>query len=165
MTREQIDFWDVLAVEAQARMVQMTFRRVGDADLAVDIVQETLLTACIKVTEVFSHENPAGWLFKTLNYITKREMHRAYHKAEVPLVGDVPTKNNTMDLPMENYLPAGLTDQERLLLIWRIEEERSFDEIAEMRGTTPAACRKQVSRAIEKCRRLMREDHTENFPQ
>lgn len=163
MTREQIDFLDALVAEQQGRMVQLTFRRVGNAALANDLVQEALLTACLKIDEVYYHENPVGWLYKTLDLLTKKEMRRVYHKAEVPLIEDVPSKNNTTDLPMENYLPHGLTEQERLLLLWRIKEDRTFEEIAEIRGITPTTCRKQLSRAVQKCRRLMREDLAENF--
>ncbi len=163
MTREQIDLLDALAAEHQSRMVRLTFHRVHNAELANDLVQETLLTACLKIDEVYHHENPVGWLYKALDLLTKREMRRAYHKAEIPLIEDVPSKNNTTDLPMENYLPHGLTEQERTLLLWRIKEDRTFDEIAQMRGITPTTCRKQLSRAVEKCRRLMREDLTKNF--
>ena len=163
VTREQIDLLDALAAEHLGRMAQLTFYRVDNADLANDLVQEALLTACLKIDEVYYHENPVGWLYKTLDFLTKREMRKAYHKAEIPLIEDVPSKNNTTDLPMENYLPQGLTEQERTLLLLRIKEDRSFDEIAQMRGITPTTCRKQLSRAVEKCRRLMREDLAENF--
>lgn len=163
MTTEQINFLDALTEKYQSRMVQLTFRRIGDAELANDIVQEVFLTACWKIDEVYYHQNPAGWLFATLNYLTKREMRKVYHAAEVPLMADIPSKDNTIELPMENYLPDGLTEQERIILLWRIEEERTFDEIAEMRGITPVACRKQISRAMAKCRQLMQKDQEENF--
>ena len=163
VTEEQNGFLDTLVKEHQKRMAWLTVRRVGDEELASDIVQETLLTTCWKIDEVYHHENPAGWLHKTLDYLTKREMRRAHHKAEMPLLEEIPVRNNTTDLPMENYLPRGLTEHERTLLLWRIKEERTYDEIAEALGITPAACRKQMSRAFEKCRRLMREDLTENF--
>lgn len=163
MTREQIDFLDALAEKEQSRLAQIAFRRIGDADLAKDMVQEVMLTACRKIDEVYHHQNPVGWLRKTLNHIIARELHRAYHAAEVPLIEEVPSRNNTTDLSMENYLPPGLTEQEQTLLLWRIREERTYAEIAELRGITLTACRKQMSRAVEKCRRLMREDLTENF--
>ncbi len=163
MTEEQNGFLDMLVKEHQKRMAWLTVRRVGDEDLANDIVQETLLTACWKINEVYSHENPTGWLYKALDYLTKREMHRAYHREEVPLIEEIPVRNNTTDLPMENYLPRGLTEHEHMLLLWRIKDDRTYDEIAENLGITPVACRKQMSRAFEKCRRLMREDLSENF--
>lgn len=163
MTEEQSSFLDTLVKEQQKRMAWLTARRVGDEELASDIVQETLLTACWKIDEVYRHENPTGWLYKVLDYLTKREMHKAYHKAEMPLMEDIPIGNNTTDLPMENYLPRGLTEHERTLLLWRIKEGRTYDEMAEKLGITPAACRKQMSRTFEKCRQLMREDFTENF--
>lgn len=162
MTKEQRDFLDALAEEQQDRMISLTFRRVGDTELANDIVQEVLLTACWKIDEVCRHENPVGWLFETLNYMTKREMRKAYHAAEVPLAADVPIRHDVIELPMENYLPNGLTEREQALLLLRIKEDRTYDEIAEMRGISPAACRKQMSRAVEKCRRLMSEDPAGN---
>ena len=66
------------------------------------------------------------------------------------------------DLPMEEYLPHSLSEKERELLLWRIRDGLSFQEIADRRGLTEAACRKQVSRLMQKCRQLL-DEGVKNF--
>lgn len=60
-------------------------------------------------------------------------------------------------------MPCDLTEHERTLFLWKIKEDRGYDEIAGMLGITPVACRKQMSPAFEKCRRLMLKDLTEKI--
>ena len=73
MTQEQDALITQLAETHSAHMVQLTFRRVVDEQLAMDIVQETFLTACFRADVLARHVNPAGWLYQTLNYLTRRE--------------------------------------------------------------------------------------------
>ena len=156
MTQNQCGFLDTLAERHQAAMVQLTYRRTGDQQLARDLVQETFLLACCKIEIVYQHQNPAAWLYNALNKLTMREMSRRYHTAEVPLTEELAGED--LPLSMEHYLPQGLSQRERELLLWRVEENLPFREIAERRGLTEAACRKQFSRLIRKCRQLLEEE-------
>lgn len=53
------------------------------------------------------------------------------------------------------YLPTGLSEQDKELILLRIDKKLSFDEIAEYYGITNDACRQRLSRAIRKCRLLL----------
>ena len=151
MTQEQDALITQLAETHSAHMVQLTFRRVGDEQLAMDIVQETFLTACFRADVLARHVNPAGWLYQTLNYLTRRE--KVKHDRELSfqdLKAVLPSPESS--LPLEAYLPKSLSPEDRELLVMRLEEERSYREIAELRGIKESACRKQMSRAIQRCR-------------
>ena len=126
---------------------------IGDWHLAEDLVQETFLTACWKANQICSHSNPTAWLYKTLNNLIMRELHRSYHK-DVAL-DEWNEARESMNLPMHLYLPTGLSEQDKELILLRIDKKLSFDEIAEYYGITNDACRQRLSRAIRKCRSLL----------
>lgn len=106
-----------------------------------------------KADQICSHTNPTAWLYKTLNNLIMRELHRSYHK-EVAL-DEWNEARESMDIPMHLYLPTGLSEQDKELILLRIDKKLSFDEIAEYYGITNDACRQRLSRAIRKCRLLL----------
>ena len=133
-------------------MVQLTFRRTGDPQLAEELVQETFLTACKKADIVCSHEKPLAWLYQTLQYLTMKEINRACHSREQSSE-DLQDLGAADDPPaFHEILPRNLTTEEQRILILRFEHRLSHREIAEALGISEAACRKQVSRALQKCR-------------
>ena len=133
-------------------MVQLTFRRTGDPQLSEELVQETFLTACKKADIICNHEKPLAWLYQTLQYLTMKEINRACHSREqsseelkdIAAADDPPA--------FHEILPRNLTTEERRILILRFEHRLSHREIAEALGISEVACRKQVSRALQKCR-------------
>lgn len=156
MDNRQQEIIHSLMVRHTTSMVRLTYRRVGDGHLAEDLVQETFLTACWKADQVCSHPRPTGWLFETLNYLTLREVRRSYH-TEV-LLDETSDAYGELELPMHIYLPAGLSEQDKELILLRVDKGLSFDEIAEYYGITNVACRKRLSRAIQKCRTLLEKE-------
>ena len=133
-------------------MVQLTFRRTGDPQLSEELVQETFLTACKKADIVCSHEKPLAWLYQALQYLTIKEINRACHRREQS--SEALQDLGAADDPpaFHEILPRNLTTEEQRILILRFEHRLSHREIAEALGISEAACRKQVSRALHKCR-------------
>ena len=152
MTPEQKEIIGQLMRQYAPLMVQLTFRRTGDPQLAEELVQETFLTACKKADIVCSHEKPLAWLYQTLQYLTMKEINKACHSREqsseelydLAVADDPPS--------FHEILPRNLTTEEQRILILRFEHRLSHREIAEALGISEAACRKQVSRALQKCR-------------
>ena len=152
MTPEQKEIIGQLMRQYAPLMVQLTFRRTGDPQLAEELVQETFLTACKKADIVCSHEKPQAWLYQTLQYLTIKEINRACHRREQSSE-DLQDLGAADDPPaFHEILPRNLTTEERRILILRFEHRLSHREIAEALGISEAACRKQVSRALQKCR-------------
>jgi DNA-directed RNA polymerase specialized sigma24 family protein len=161
MNKEQSDFISILHAKYASSMVQLTYRRIGDTELSKELVQETFLIACYKPDAVCSHNNPAGWLFNALKKLTMREMKKAYH-SEIPINFDFADEHEEPELSMDNYIPSGLADKDRELIYWKVDEELSFEEIANLRGISVVACRKQVSRAFQKCRNLLSKEKVDS---
>ena len=132
-------------------MVQLTFRRTGDPQLSEELVQETFLTACKKADIICSHEKPLAWLYQTLQYLTMKEINRACHSREQSSeeLQDIAAADPPA---FHEILPRTLSTEERRILILRFEHRLPHREIAEALGISEVACRKQVSRALQKCR-------------
>lgn len=142
-------------------MEQYAFRMTGDEKLAQDLVPETFLTAVIKIDAVFTHKKPQAWLFKTLHYIMERESDLKYRKAEVSLEApDLLSREIHLASSLEEALPRSLSKSERELLILRYEKQWDYEDIAEYKGIKPAACRKQMSRAVQHFREELEKEKT-----
>lgn len=158
MTSDQKEQIGRLMRQHAPLMVQLTYRRTGDPQLAEELVQETFLTACQKADVVCAHEKPLAWLYQTLHYLTLRELNKAQHSREEGCEELNDLMGTEDPVSLREVLPRGLTTEEQRILILRFEYRLSHKEIAEELGLTEAACRKQVSRAIQKCRRYIKRE-------
>lgn len=156
MNGKQHEFIVSLHNECFGRMKSYAYRRTGDERLAEECVQETFLIGIIKIEELSNHEKPDAWLLKTLYYVTLREMDRAYRKAERPLDDVMNLLYYEDEIPLEFVLLKELSPDDKELLILRIEKQWSYEQIAEHRGISQVACRKQMSRALLRCKELMK---------
>lgn len=160
MTKEQNELISKLFHENGKWLAQLAYRYTQSSELAEDLLQETMLIACTRIDILAEHENQIGWLVKTLWNLAKREMKKFYH-TEVPLeldyIRDCSRENTEIELPMKFYLPPELNEKEKEIILMRIDQGMSYLEIAEMKGVSEDACRQQLSRAIRKCRTLMKE--------
>lgn len=154
MTPEQDDYITALVEEYGKRLIELAYRYTGDAELAKDIFQTAMLTACRKIEIVQAHENVGGWLYKTVGNLACREMKKAHHR-ETSLEPETVEGLSGIELPLDFSLPDGLRPPEREILLLRVEQELSYGQIAEIKGLKESACRQQMSRAVRKCRQLM----------
>lgn len=110
MDNRQREMIHILMNQHSKPMVQAAYRRIGDWHLAEDLVQETFLTACWKANQICSHSNPTAWLYKTLNNLIMRELHRSYHK-EVALdewnEARESMKSSDVSLPSDRFERTG----------------------------------------------------------
>ena len=145
-------------VEQYQRLVYtICFQMTRDRDTAEDLVQETFLLLVIRVSEIYTHEKPAGWLFRVLGNLIRRELQKPYHQ-ELPLASEEASLLSYTDEHFFQTLPSGLLDAERELLTLRLEKNWDYETIADYLGITPDACRQRMSRAIRKCRELLQNE-------
>lgn len=158
MTKEQKEFIEKLFSLYSISLAKLAYRRTRDDQMARDLVQETFLTACRKPQKIYNHEKPLAWLYDRLNKLTLREKDRSYHSSEISLLKLDMIGDTDVDLQMNFILPTSLNEKERELILWRVDGGMSFAEIAEHRGITEDACRQQISRAVRKCKELMKQE-------
>ena len=128
----------------------------NEAD-AEDLVHEVFACALSKCDELMAHPDPEAWLAVTLKYYAKNNRRRMENTRTVPLneYGERPLAEEAE--PLSHILPSTLSQRDRELLIWRLEEKRSYREISERTGISEAACRVRVCRIMKRCKKLMKE--------
>lgn len=146
--------------QAQARLIfTLAYRLVNQRERAEDLVQEVFLLALTHQEALFNHPNQVGWLVQTLKHLASNELRRAENRLTVPLEEDLlPTFRPREAL--KELLPAGLSQQDRQVLLWRMEEQCAYDEMARRLKISETGCRSRVARAVARCRQLMLEEKT-----
>lgn len=138
-----------------AVLFKLAYRLTGDSWLAQDLVQETFLLAVTHFNALADHPSPGGWLTKTLYYLVKNERRRVARHPEIPL-------HEAIGLPehehatLEDLLPIKLPDADREILLWRFQLGLDYPEIANRLGISETAARMRISRAVQKCRKILR---------
>ena len=157
MGKDYRAFIDELCKSYESALYQYAARRLRDDELAKDLVQETFLLLVIQAPKIYIHENPAGWLFRVLGNMTRRELQKPYHQ-ELPLASE---EAALLSYTYEHFfqdLPSGRSDAERELLTLRLEKNWDYETIAAVLGITPDNCRQRMSRVIRKCRELLQNE-------
>ena len=138
-------------------MHDYAFRQTGDWELSLDLVQETFAFATDKIDEVATSPNPPGYLYNVL----KNHIKKSYSKAENDHVSldEVAPYLRTEDIvtgePLAFSLPKDLKDDDKKILILFFEQRLSHEQIAEELGISQPACRKRLSRAKERYKKLL----------
>lgn len=157
MTSQSDAFLKRLYESYHERMLKVAYRMAGSVELAQDLVQDVFLFALLREEELRSHPSPEGWLMLTLRNFVQNERRRIrrHPTTSLELVDVFPGK--PPDLPLDLYLPKGLSTEERTILLWRFERQMEYREIADKLGISETGCRSRVFRAIEHCRKLFKE--------
>lgn len=153
---------DVVAFEAlvrryQRRIFSLCLRMLGGANAeAEDVVQEVFLTAWRRLPEI-THEAAFGsWIYRTatnrcLNVLRARKPVTEFdEQAEPPTrtIGDPAREAQTSQAMVAlTAALATLTPLQRACWLLREVHGRSYEEIAEMVGTTTPGVRGRIARA------------------
>lgn len=159
MTRSQKELIGSLVIAHWDKLAQLAYRKTGDVELSKDLAQEVILTACVKIRELEKHPLPLAWCYSTLNNLIMREHKKAYRANEIVTDEIYPLIQPVNELSLDDCLPDNLSPAERELIILRMEEGLSTAQIAQMKGISNVACRKQLSRAYEKCRKFFKKEN------
>ncbi len=151
---------DVGAFEALVRrygrrIYGLCLRMCGASGEAEDVTQEVFLTAWRRLPEIETDAAFGGWLYRTatnrcLNVLRRRRPTTEFdeHTAPVAPGGDPErTAQNTAAMTALSVALAALPAQQRACWLLREVHGRSYEEIAQMVGTTPAAVRGRIARA------------------
>jgi RNA polymerase sigma-70 factor (ECF subfamily) len=175
---DRIGFSECWMRQYQDQILSYARRLTGNHADAQEIVQETFLRAHRALTERYSEErirdlSPRPWLFRiahnlALNLVRSRRGRREEslsdpHATELvsPLrPGSEPGRRPEIDR-MEDAL-RGLDRGCRAVVLLRFMEEMSYGEIAAVLGTSEAAVRGRVFRALRRLRRLLEESEGDN---
>src|SRR5262245_16471640 len=150
-----------ILVECHAGMVHGTALRIlQDAALADEVAQAVFVLLARKASTLPTGVVLAGWLHQATRFIARgalrSERRRQQHLRDFALMNDHDDSAvwNQIKPNLDEAL-ARLAAGDRDALVLRFLEGRSFAEVALGLGTTEAAAKMRVGRALEKLRRSL----------
>lgn len=150
------DFIEPLYNDEYKRLFMIAYRWTKDQELAQDLVQDTFLLAIFNQEKIMNHPKPGAWLMQTLRNLIMNNLRSPSHKIiSLDEVLEIPAR--TINDSIERLLPVQLKDREREILIWRFEQQMSYNEMSKRLNVSESLCRKWVSQAVIRCRELLRE--------
>ena len=95
MPREHEDWVRQLYLTHAPDLYRAARYRLQDPELAYDLTQEVFLTLLDKQAQVKHHPNPAGWLWKTLQYklghaFSRQAVRAKYEAGQATRIGCLP---------------------------------------------------------------------------
>lgn len=165
MTEEQAASFERFFKGHFHEMQVYAHRYVEDWRNAEEMVMDAFAIASEKIDIFLASDNQTGWMKRVVQNVCRN--HQRGRAQEVKLMiawdelteGQVPfTEDNTDDGTMEECR-ALLTEDEFRLLRERVMLDMPFEQLAEKRGIGVWACRKRVSRILDKLRKHFREEN------
>lgn len=149
-------------VERHAGMVHGTaLRLVRDAEAAEEISQAVFILLARKASGLSSCTVLAGWLHQTTRYVAlgslRAERRRQQHHQDFAVMNDNADSAAVWDqiTPHLDEALNSLGSHDRNAVVLRFLEGRSFAEVGAALGTSEAAAKMRVSRALDKLRRAL----------
>ena len=146
-------------VERHSGMVHgAASRMVRDAQLSEEITQAVFIILARKAHRLRRGTILAGWLYRTTRFVAlearRAEQRRyAYHQQFAQMKNSSETASVWERIaPLLEEAMERLRAPERDAVVLRFLEERSFAEVASLLGTSEAAAKMRVGRALEKLR-------------
>ena len=159
MNRDQRDWVHQVYDQHAPDLYRLARHRLGDPDLAYDMVQEVFLVLVDRAPQVREHPNLMAWLITTLNHKLLHEFDRqeAKGRRESPdtELSWLPDSRDPKAHSLEEILPRELTQQDRTILKLVYEEGLTYREAAGRLNIPPATCGTWLHRARQKCRKYL----------
>ena len=124
--------------------------------VAEELVQDTFMILLLQREKVEQYRYPEAYLMEVLRKRIGSELQKASYRREEPLGKEheaMPSVEEGTEC-LEDVLPDWLSEQERNLLIWHLEEGLSFHEIGLRLGCSEHACHARMYRLREKFKKL-----------
>ena len=136
--------------EMYGRMVAYASSVLGDRNLAEEVVQDTFCIFCVKAETALQHENPQGWLMRTLqNVIRNMQRHRATMNRLIMQTLQVENLDELLVYDEEDvdllYGDLAARDDFQLLKLV-VLDGCTMLEAAKEYGITVEACKKRIQR-------------------
>ena len=161
MARSSEDFIAGLYRALYEKLFRIAYRMLGDTEQAGDAVQDVFLQVVFHRSKLMEHPNPEGWLVITLKNNIYNERRRSMAHQIVPLDDAAPVAEAEPETPLEMLLPQKLPQADREILFWRFVQDLDYREIADRLGISESSCRSRLSRAISRCRKLVKNRESE----
>src|SRR6266704_4097718 len=132
----------------------------GDAHLAQDVAQTVFADLARKARAVSRHGVLTGWLYQATRHaaskVVRTERRRSTREKEAVAMQEVSSEANWDDLsPLLDEAMGSLGAKDRDAVLLRYFDRKELRAVGDALGTSEAAARKRVSRALERLRRYL----------
>jgi len=132
----------------------------GDVHLAQDVAQTVFADLARKARAVSRHGVLTGWLYQATRYaaskVVRTERRRATREKEAVAMQELSSEANWDDLrPLLDEAMGSLGAKDRDAVLLRYFDRKELRAVGDALGTSEAAARKRVSRALERLRRYL----------
>ena len=161
MDSMQMQKWfDELYTKNYKRMISIAMRLGFSPEEAEELVQDAFLLLLSK-SERFQqgHENPGGFLMESLknlmgDKLRRRKIIQFVPYDEMPEAAAVDTYFSSL----KDRLPAGLSEEDKTVLVARYEEQMPYAELSKHLGISPKKCALKVFRAKRRLQDLLEKE-------
>lgn len=144
-------WFDAIYQRNSERLIHIAEQILGSRELAEDLVQDTFMVLLAKRNVTETYENPDAYVMQVMRNRIGSELQKASRKRVEPLEEKhAPFLAVEDEEKLDDILPNWLTSPERQFLIWRAEEGRSMEEIAQLLGCSAHACHAKMYRLRKK---------------
>ncbi|HVA88833.1 MAG TPA: sigma-70 family RNA polymerase sigma factor [Chloroflexota bacterium] len=152
--------FDGIVLQYQARIARYILRLVHDPELALDLTQDTFISAFRNIHSLRSDLALSAWLYRIATNIAVQARRRngRIHWQSLSTVensGWAATEapdGVVMDRELVHFALARMPRDRVACLLLHVKEGFSYDEVATIIGSTPEAVRKRIARAKEQFR-------------
>lgn len=153
---DAVDFTELVHLTGR-RMHRTAYLLTGDRHAAEDLVQSAYATAYAKWRRVSRTDDPAAY---TLRILTRQFLSERRLRRSGEVVTDRVEDRATLDAEPTDRIAllaalAGLSPQDRAVLVLRHWEDRSVAETARLLGISEVACRTRTVRALDRLRAVL----------
>lgn len=160
--------FEIIIETYQKPLFHYCYHMLGNVQDAEDAVQETLLKAFQKIGHYERSNSFSAWLYKIAHNHCLNVLRRKKLLSFIPLSNDSEkpwhyyvsnAMNSALDIPEPEYNVVNalkhLSPTEKSLLLLRIIDERSFEEVGKILNLKPANARKKYERMRRKLMKLL----------
>lgn len=151
-------WFDELYIKNYEKMCSIAMRLGFPPEEAEELVQDAFLLLLSK-SERFQkeHENPGGFLMESLKNLmgTRLRHNKIIHFIPYDEIPEAAT-TDTYFSSLRDRLPAELSEEEKLILTARYEEQVPYAELSKRLGISPKQCALKVFRAKKRLREILR---------
>ncbi|MER1956882.1 MAG: RNA polymerase sigma factor [Solibacillus sp.] len=155
-TNTNVENMEVFISRHYEKIYKYCYSMLRNIEDAEDAVQEVFLKA-IKSGSLTSIENPNAWLYKIAYFHCINKLKRRKFLSFVPFIESENTEiviDKVHDEQLQHILNQ-LKPDERALIVLRIIEHYSFDEIAAIMDKPAPTIRKRYERLKEKIKKML----------